>query len=68
MREFVSGFLRHPVSLTVRDPDGKLVGIRLDEIEERSVHDPDTPLKEEEKELIVSLLGALEKGINLFEK
>ena len=66
-KEFLFGYLRQSVSLTVRDSMGKLVGIRINELEERTDAVVFPPAKES-LTLKMSLLGALEEGIDLFEK
>lgn len=64
MLEFVSVCLRDPVSLIIRDSSDKLVAVRLNLLEDR--FNKHKPLTLTNNELIVSLVSALEKDIDLF--
>ena len=66
-KERLYGNLKQLISLTVRDSTGRLSGILINKLEERT----DTvvlPSTKNSTTLIMSLLDALEEGIDLFEK
>ena len=60
---YISGCVKDPVSFTVRDSAGRLAAIRLNELEEPGALHHAAP---EKTSLIMSLLGDLEEGIDLF--
>ncbi len=68
LRKNVLRCLKHPVSLTARDSDGRLVAIAMNEFKERTdeVHDAPSLSKYPGIALILSLIGALEAEIDLF--
>ena len=66
-KEYLSGYLQQPISLTARDSMGKLAGIRINGLEERT-DAVVLPPANESLALIMSLIDALEQGIDLFEK
>ncbi|EFX76241.1 hypothetical protein DAPPUDRAFT_249096 [Daphnia pulex] len=69
LHNYLSGCVKDPpVSLTVRDSDGRLAAVRLNELEEPGAlhHEALTPPANEKPRLIMSLLGDLEEGIDLF--
>lgn len=66
---YISGCVKDPVSFTVRDSAGRLAAIRLNELEEPgALHHAalNPPAAPEKTSLIMSLLGDLEEGIDLF--
>lgn len=69
IQEFVAGLLHDPVSLTVRDSNGKLVAVRLNELELRNGTSLDVRLlfDKDEKALLVSMMDDLTKDFDLFE-
>lgn len=68
LKEFISPFLDKSVSLTVRDSNGTLVAVRMNNLVTRSVNPTNPGTLFNEKELIELLFEALERDIDLFEK
>lgn len=66
MSNYLSSCLRHPVSLTVRDSAGRLVAVRLNELEEPEDVHLDSLTSQSKRRLIAALLTDLEAGIDLF--
>ncbi|KAI9565531.1 hypothetical protein GHT06_009323 [Daphnia sinensis] len=66
MSDYLSSCLRHPVSLTVRDSAGRLVAVRLNELEAPEDVHLDSLTSQTKRRLITALLTDLEAGINLF--
>lgn len=66
MSNYLSSCLRHPVSLTVRDSAGRLVAVRLNELEEPEDVHLDSLTSQSKRRLITALLTDLEAGIDLF--
>lgn len=66
MSNYLSSCLRHPVSLTVRDSVGRLVAVRLNELEEPEDVHLDSLTSQSKRRLITALLTDLEAGIDLF--
>ena len=68
LQNYLFGCVKDPVSLTVRDSEGRLAAVRLNELEEPGAlhHEALTPPTNEKPRLIMSLLGDLEEGIDLF--
>lgn len=62
---YLSSCLRNPVSLTVRDSTGRMVAVRLNELEELGDNQHDI-LAPEWRRLIVSVLGEMQANFDLF--